>query len=67
MNAIQILAAHPWVERLGMTLLHFLWQGAIIAAIYAAARKWGARTLDPNGRYSARLCGAYGDGHRARW
>src|SRR5207244_9766023 len=53
MNAIQILATRPWVERLGMTLLHFLWQGAIIVTIYAyaAARKWGARTLGPNGRY----------------
>ena len=51
MNAIQILATHPWVERLGMTLLHFLWQGAIVAAVYAAARKWGARALDANRRY----------------
>ncbi|MGA3041591.1 MAG: hypothetical protein ABSF54_12465, partial [Bryobacteraceae bacterium] len=51
MNAIQILAMQPWVERLGMTLLHFLWQGAMIAAIYAAARRWGARTVDANGRY----------------
>src|SRR5579862_5737629 len=42
MSAIQILATQPWVERLGMTLVHFLWQGALIAAIYAAARKWGA-------------------------
>lgn len=51
MNAIQIFATHPWVERLGMTLLHFLWQGAIIVSIYAAARRWGARTLGANGRY----------------
>lgn len=51
MNAIQTLAAQPWVERLGMTLLHFLWQGAIIAVIYAAARKLGARVGGPNGRY----------------
>jgi hypothetical protein len=49
-NAIQILAAQPWVERLGMTLLHFLWQGAIVATIYAAARKWG-RNLESKGRY----------------
>ncbi len=49
---IQILGAQLWVERLGMTLLHSLWQGAIIAAIYAAARKRGARTLGPNGRYA---------------
>ncbi len=52
MNAIQMLATQPWVQRLGMTLLHFLWQGAIIVAIYAAARKWGARGSGPNGRYS---------------
>ena len=51
MNTIQILAMQPWVERLGMTLLHFLWQGAIIVVIYASARKSGTRTLSPNGRY----------------
>jgi len=38
MNAIQFLSAQPWVERLGLTLLHFLWQGAVIAGIYAIAR-----------------------------
>jgi len=51
MSTIQILATQPWVERLGMTLLHFLWEGAIIVALYAAARKWRARNLSPNGRY----------------
>ncbi len=35
-KAFQILATQPWIERLGMTLLHLLWQGAIIAAVYAA-------------------------------
>jgi bla regulator protein blaR1 len=48
---VQILATQWRVERLGMTLLHFLWQGAIIVTIYAAARKLGARTFGPNGRY----------------
>jgi uncharacterized protein (TIGR03435 family) len=47
MNAIQIfpaqqlaaqLAAQAWVERLGWTLVHFLWEGFVIAAIYAAVR-----------------------------
>ena len=38
MNAIQILSAQPWVGRLGSTLLHFLWQGILIAAVYAVAR-----------------------------
>jgi uncharacterized protein (TIGR03435 family) len=52
MNAIQILATQPWVERLGLTLLHFLWQGFLIVAVHAAARKWGARGLGgPNDRY----------------
>jgi uncharacterized protein (TIGR03435 family) len=51
MNATQILATHPWVARLGMTLLHSLWQGAIIAAIYAVARRWGAHTSDARSRY----------------
>jgi uncharacterized protein (TIGR03435 family) len=47
---IQVLSAQPWVERLGMTLLHFLWQGAIIVAVYAVVRKCCART-GPNARY----------------
>lgn len=52
MNAIQILATQPWVGRLGLTLLHFLWQGAIIAAVYLAVRMGGRRVLGPNGRYA---------------
>ncbi len=55
MNAIQVFirttATQPWVECLGMTLLHFLWQGLIIVIIYASARRWAARTAGPNGRY----------------
>ena len=31
MNAMQILSSQPWVERLGWTLVHFLWQGLSIA------------------------------------
>jgi uncharacterized protein (TIGR03435 family) len=45
---MQFLASLPWVERLGWTLLHFLWQGALIAALYAAARRGMTR---PNTRY----------------
>lgn len=44
MNPIQ-----PWVQRLGWTLVHFLWQGSLIAAVYAAARSAFTRT--PNARY----------------
>ena len=51
MNAIQLLSTQPWVERLGWTLLHFLWQGVLIAAVYSAIRKWIARSAGPNARY----------------
>jgi uncharacterized protein (TIGR03435 family) len=43
MNTIQ-------VDCLGSTLLHFLWQGALIAAVYAVARRLTARS-SPNFRY----------------
>src|SRR5580700_4270154 len=51
MNAIQLLSSQPWVERLGWTLIHFLWQGALISAIYAAARIQIANSSRPNTRY----------------
>lgn len=51
MNAMQMLASATWVERLGMTLLHFLWQGLLIAVLYAAARRILARTSSPRTRY----------------
>jgi len=57
MSAIEVLATQPWVERLGLTLLHFVWQGAIVVAMYAGARRLGARALGPNGRYLL-ACGA---------
>jgi uncharacterized protein (TIGR03435 family) len=57
MNAMQILASQPWVERFGMTLLHFLWQGVFIAILYAAARRIAARTSSPQMRYLL-ACGA---------
>lgn len=51
MSAIQLLSAQPWVERLGSTLLHFIWQGFLIAGVYAAARRWTARSSGPNTGY----------------
>ena len=50
MNVLRMLALHPGVLRLGSTLLHFLWQGVAIAAVYAAARRRAARS-SPNLRY----------------
>ncbi|HUI58288.1 MAG TPA: M56 family metallopeptidase, partial [Bryobacteraceae bacterium] len=57
MNIIQILVSQPWVERLGMTLLHFLWQGLFIAILYAGARRISARWASPQTRYLL-ACGA---------
>ena len=51
MNAIQILSSQPWAERLGWALIHFLWQGLSIAALYAGVRRGLARTSSPNTRY----------------
>jgi len=48
MNAMLMLFSQPWVERLGWTLIHFLWQGFSIAVLYAAARR---RIAGPNARY----------------
>jgi uncharacterized protein (TIGR03435 family) len=51
MNAIQILSSQPWVERLGWTLVHFLWQGSLIAALYAGGRNAVKPISTPNTRY----------------
>jgi beta-lactamase regulating signal transducer with metallopeptidase domain len=45
MNPVQVLLHQPWVARLGWTLLHFLWQGAVIAALFAVFR--GRSTAAP--------------------
>jgi beta-lactamase regulating signal transducer with metallopeptidase domain len=49
MNTIKFLFAQPWVDRLGWTLLHFLWQGALIAALFAIARLFARK---PGTRYA---------------
>jgi len=51
MNAMQILSSQPWVQRLGWTLVHFLWQGLAIAVLYAGARRGLARRSSPQARY----------------
>jgi uncharacterized protein (TIGR03435 family) len=48
MNAIYVLSSQPWVERLGWTLAHFLWQGAAAAIVYAIIRAGVPRA---NARY----------------
>ena len=51
MTMLTAFASQPWVERLGWTLVHFLWQGFAIAAIYAAVRRALACAWGPNARY----------------
>jgi hypothetical protein len=51
MNFIQILSSQSWVERLGWTLVYFLWQGLLIAILYTAARQGMARMSSANSRY----------------
>jgi uncharacterized protein (TIGR03435 family) len=51
MNLIHVLSSQPWVERLGWTLVHFLWQGLSIALLYEAARRGVTRKWTPNARY----------------
>ncbi len=38
MNTAVPLLSSPMVHHLGWTLIHFLWQGAVVAAVYAALR-----------------------------
>ena len=51
MNIVQTLSSQPWVQRLGWTLVHFLWQGLSIAVLYAAVRRGIAGMASPNTRY----------------
>jgi len=40
-----------WVQQLGWTLLHFLWQGSAIALVWALLRAFLRRSLSAQGRY----------------
>jgi beta-lactamase regulating signal transducer with metallopeptidase domain len=51
------LLNHPLTDRLGWTLLHFLWQGLLVAALYALARALAGGRLSARGRY-AMACAA---------
>jgi beta-lactamase regulating signal transducer with metallopeptidase domain len=48
---ITVFAAQFWVQKLGWTLLHFLWQGTVIVVVYAMLRRLLARSLSAQGRY----------------
>ena len=46
-----------WIRQLGWSLLHFLWQGTVIAALYALIRYLPARSASAHSRYLL-ACGA---------
>jgi len=46
------LLNQPWTERLGWTLLHFLWQGVLVAALYALVRALAGGRISARGRYT---------------
>ena len=46
------LLNQPWTERLGWTLLHFLWQGILVAALYALTRALAGSRISARGRYA---------------
>ncbi len=46
------LLNQPWTERLGWTLLHFLWQGILVAVLYALARALAGGRISARGRYA---------------
>jgi len=50
MNQLTMWLSQAWVERLGWTLVYFIWQGAAIALLLAMARIW-MRT--PRARHAA--------------
>jgi hypothetical protein len=50
-NAAELFFTQPWVVRLGWTLLHFLWQGTLIAIVFAVARALLSRSLSAHTRY----------------
>jgi beta-lactamase regulating signal transducer with metallopeptidase domain len=53
---LQKLADHPFTEVAGWTLLHFLWQGLLIAAITAVLLA-GLRSATASTRYIVACCG----------
>jgi beta-lactamase regulating signal transducer with metallopeptidase domain len=50
MNQLTIWLSQAWVERLGWTLVYFIWQGAAIALLLAIARVW---VRSPRARHAA--------------
>ncbi len=53
---LQTVVDHPWLEVLGWTLVHFLWQGIVVAIIVASALKM-LRSHSAHSRYLTGVIG----------
>ena len=52
MTSIELLLNQPWAARLGWTLVHFLWQGTLIAVLFATVHDVAGRWMGPRARYA---------------
>ena len=52
MSAVDLKFQQPWVTRAGWTLVHFLWQGSVIAILLAAVRAIAGPRFAARGRYA---------------
>jgi beta-lactamase regulating signal transducer with metallopeptidase domain/peptidoglycan/xylan/chitin deacetylase (PgdA/CDA1 family) len=55
MNTIQAILAQPFFQVLGWTLIHFIWQGALVSLLLAGANVL-LRRASSNARYAAACC-----------
>jgi len=51
MSTLELLWRQPWMVRAGWTLVHFLWQGTLIAVLFAIVRALAGRSMAARGRY----------------
>jgi beta-lactamase regulating signal transducer with metallopeptidase domain len=49
--SLQDLASQGWIEHLGWTLIQFLWQGTVIALLFAGVRALASRSMTVHSRY----------------
>ena len=52
MKELYDLLDHAIIHQLGWTLLHFLWQGILVAGLYALARALAGGRISARGRYA---------------
>jgi beta-lactamase regulating signal transducer with metallopeptidase domain/cytochrome c5 len=53
---MNLVLSQPWVQKLGWTLIQFLWQGTVIAVGFAILRAMSRRVLSAQGRYILSCC-----------